>query len=98
VIENLVAAAGERRVPYFYRTEDGAEVDLVFERGGRVEMAIEIKRSTAPTLSRGFHRARAVLQPAESHLVHGGNESWPLADGVGAISLTDLSRRLQATA
>ena len=33
-IENLIAAAGERRTPSFYRTEDGAEVDLVFERGG----------------------------------------------------------------
>lgn len=95
VIENLIAAAGERRVPYFYRTEDGAEVDLVFERGGIVEMAIEIKRSTAPALSRGFHRAREVLAPTESFLVHGGSSSWPLAGGVEAISLLELMRRLQ---
>ena len=95
VIENLIAAAGERRVPYFYRTEDGAEVDLVFERGGTVEMAIEIKRSTAPSLSRGFHRAREVLAPRESYLVHGGDASWPLSGGVVAISLPELMRRLQ---
>lgn len=30
VIENLVEAAGERRSPYFYRTEDGAEIDLLW--------------------------------------------------------------------
>jgi uncharacterized protein len=59
-VENLIAVAGDRRTPYFYRTEDGAEIDLLFERGGAVDMVIEIKRSTAPTLSRGFnHRIMA---------------------------------------
>ena len=42
VIENLIIAAGDRRTPYYDRTADGAEVDLLFERGGRVELMIEI--------------------------------------------------------
>ena len=54
VIENIIETSGPDRTPYFYRTEDGAEVDLVLERGGRVDMAIEIKRTTAPAASRGF--------------------------------------------
>lgn len=94
VIENLIAAAGERRTPYYYRTEDGAEIDLLFERGGKPEMAIEIKRSSAPTLSRGFHGARAVLGVKESYLVHGGKDAWPENDGVTAIGLMELMRRL----
>jgi hypothetical protein len=94
VIENLIAAAGDRRIPYYYRTEDGAEIDLLFERGGSVEIAVEIKRSTAPTLSRGFHLACEVLKPKQSYLVHGGSETWPLAAGVEAISLTSLMQRI----
>jgi predicted AAA+ superfamily ATPase len=43
VIENLITAAGDRRIPFFYRREDGAEIDLLFERGGKPEIAIEIK-------------------------------------------------------
>jgi predicted AAA+ superfamily ATPase len=85
VIENLIAAAGERRTPYFYRTEDGAEIDLLFERGGKPEIAVEIKRSSAPTLSRGFHSARQALKVKESYLVHGGTDTWPESDGVTAI-------------
>jgi predicted AAA+ superfamily ATPase len=54
VVENAIAAAGERRIPYYYRTEDGAEIDLLFERGGTVEIAIEIKRSTAPKSVQGI--------------------------------------------
>ena len=94
VIENLIAAAGDRRTPYYYRTEDGAEVDLVFERGGRVEMAVEIKRSSAPVLSRGFHSACEVLKPKEAYLLHGGNETWPIAKGSTAIGLQKLLRHV----
>jgi len=94
VIENLIAAAGDRLTPCFYRTEDGAEIDLVFERAGKPEIAIEIKRSSAPTLSRGFHSAREALKVKESYLVHGGTDTWPERDGVIAIGLVDLMRRL----
>jgi predicted AAA+ superfamily ATPase len=93
-IENLISAAGERRVPYFYRTEDGAEMDLLFERAGKVEIAIEIKRSSSPSLSKGFHSARAVLKPAKTYLVHGGKESWPISEGIEAVPLLELMRRL----
>ena len=94
VIENLVGVAGDRRTPYYYRTEDGAEVDLMFERAGKVEMAIEIKRSTAPKLSAGFRSAREALNPKDAYVVHGGTGSWPIGKGVTAIDLPELVRRL----
>jgi uncharacterized protein len=94
VIENLIATAGEARIPFFYRTEDGAEVDLLFERAGKVEMIIEIKRSTAPVVSRGFHSARAILKPKQSYLVHGGAGTWPVDKNITAIGLRDLMGRL----
>ena len=94
VIENLIAAAGDRRVPYFYRTADGAEIDLVLERGGRVEMAIEIKRSTAPEVSRGFHAACADVGAGKKFVIHGGEGEWPMAGDTTAISLTGLMERL----
>jgi hypothetical protein len=57
-------------------------------------MVIEIKRSTAPTLSRDFKLARQALKPREAFLVHGGTESCPMPDGVTAIGLRELMRRL----
>jgi predicted AAA+ superfamily ATPase len=93
-IENLIAAAGGRHTPCFYRTEDGAEIDLVFERAGKPVIAIEIKRSSAPHLSRGFHSARETLGVEECYLVHGGTETWSEKEGVIAIGLAELLRRL----
>lgn len=90
VIENILAVAGSRRTPYYYRTEDGAEVDLLLERGGSIQMAIEIRRSTAPEVSKGFRSAREVLKPRKSYLVHSGEDAWPVDNGVEAISLGEL--------
>lgn len=92
-VENLIQSAGPDRTPYYFRTEDGAEIDLVFERGGVVEMAIEIKRSTAPVLSRGFRIAADALHAKARFLVHGGDATWT-ADGVQMVPLDVLMRQL----
>jgi hypothetical protein len=94
VIENLIAAAGDARTPYFYRTEEGAEIDLILERGGATEMAIQITRATAPSVSRGFRAGLDTLGPREAYLVHGGRDTWPLGRGIIAIAPGDLMERL----
>ena len=94
VIENLIAAAGPTRTPYFFRTADGTEVDLVFERAGRVELAIEVKRSTAPVASRAFRSACDAIKPQAACIVHGGDDTWPMGGGVTAIALPELMKRL----
>jgi hypothetical protein len=40
-------------MPYFYRTADGSEMDLVLVKGIKAIVSIEIKLSNAPKLSRG---------------------------------------------
>jgi hypothetical protein len=95
VIENLIQAAGDTCVPYFYRTADGSEVDLILERGGRVEYAVEIKRTNAPEVSRGFRLGCEATRARRKFVVHGGTDEWPMGDGITAVSLSDLVRRLK---
>ncbi len=96
-IETLIAAAGDRYTPSFYRTADGAEVDLVLERGGVVAMAVEIKRNSAPAPSKGLRLACDVLQPQEVFIVHGGSSEWPAGDGITAIPLQTLAVRIASS-
>ena len=49
--------------------------------------AIEIRHSSAPRVSRGFHSACQDLRPARKLVVHAGNESYPLAKDVRAVTL-----------
>jgi predicted AAA+ superfamily ATPase len=94
VIDSLLAAAPEGTDANFYRTAAGAEVDLVLTLPGDEVWAIEIKRSSAPSLGRGFHHARADLHPARSFVVYNGTERFPLGPQIEAIGLHELAGRL----
>lgn len=94
VIENIVGALPQRADYGYYRTTGGAEIDLIVEFGARELWAIEIKRGTAPAVARGFHSACEDLRPARKIVVHGGDDSFPLARDIEAIALADLVREL----
>lgn len=98
VIENLIQAAAQNtqvpRLATYYRTQDGAEIDMVFERAGQPEMAIEIKRSSAPTVERGFSVACEDLKVKQRYVVYPGTEIFPLREGVQAMGLKDLVAKL----
>ena len=93
-IDNLIQAAGKRYVPYFYRTHVGAEIDLVLEKGGKPDIAIELKRSMAPSPDKGFSVACDDLQITHRYLVYPGLERIPLRHGAQAIGLQALAEIL----
>ena len=87
VIENVAGVLPARASFGYYRTTGGAEVDLVIDLGAGETWAVEIKRSSAPQVSRGFHSACEDLRPTRRFVVHGGGESFPLAKDIRAMSL-----------
>jgi uncharacterized protein len=80
VIEHLIAAHPRWR-PHFLRTSNGAELDLVLERGQR-RMVYEIKLSKAPKVSRGFHELVALLQPERAELIAPVDASFEARPGI----------------
>jgi predicted AAA+ superfamily ATPase len=90
VIENLLANAPDGARAHYFRTAAGAEIDFLLELPGGVLWTIEIKRSTAPAPSRGYHEACSDLKPARRFIVHPGTERFPLRNGIEAIPLADL--------
>lgn len=98
VIENLLAVAPPATSAFYYRTSSGAEIDLVLELSKRQRWAIEIKRSSAPAASKGFHIAAEDLGVKRRFVVHGGKESFPLPHAVQAITLADLQQQLASNA
>ena len=53
VLEQILQNAEASFEPYFYRTHQGAECDLVLTASSKPVYAIEIKYSAAPTLTKG---------------------------------------------
>ncbi len=89
VVENIVSALPVAVQPYFYRTSAGAEIDLLLDFGQET-WAIEIKKTTAPKLSKGFYLACEDLKPARKYVIYGGDETFGLTKDITAIPLATL--------
>lgn len=98
VVENIAAACGGAATCHFYRTSGGAEVDLVLAWPDGSLWALEVKRSLAPKVERGFHAACEDLVPAKKFVVYPGRERWPLAEGIEVVSLNALCTEVAARA
>lgn len=97
VIENLLSAAPRRTLASFYRSNAGAEIDLVLDMGAKHGVwAIEIKHSDAPTTSKGFHAALKDIQPDKTFIVYSGKDRYPKTDKIEIVPLPDLISDLLA--
>lgn len=94
VLENLITAAGANASAHFYRTSSGAEIDLLLNWPSGESWAIEVKRSLAPKVERGFHSACEDLQPTRKLVIYPGDEPFPLGHGVQAMPLATLCHEL----
>jgi len=96
VIETLLNAVPRDAQSGFYRSSNGAEIDLLIDAPGLGLMAVEVKKGSHAKPRRGFYSACEDLQPAHKFLVHGGvdAEAYPVGDGVMAVSLRGLAHRL----
>lgn len=92
VIEQVIAMLPEWE-PYFYRTSNGAELDLLMQKGDRM-LAFEMKASVAPKLTKGFYTAREDIGPEQTFIVSRNNETWKNSDGVIHTNIRDLARQL----
>ncbi len=93
VLEELVSAA-PRAAASYYRTSHGAQCDLVLTAPGGQTWACEIKRSSAPTVSRGFHEAAKDLGATRKLLIAPVAGSYPASGGVEVMPPLEAVRQL----
>ena len=88
VIDHVVAAF-RGWSPSFFRTQAGAEIDLILSKHGR-RIAIEAKVSTAPKPSRGFWNGVADLGIDEAYVIAPVANSYPLGPGTAVLPLEEI--------
>lgn len=90
-IENILAAAPESTRPSFYRTAAGAEIDLLLELPGHPKpWAIEIKQGSVPKANRGYCDSLQELDLGKAFILYGGDDHYPVSEGIEAIGLRAL--------
>lgn len=82
VIEQIIREALEFSDFYYYRTQNGAEIDLLMITPNGKLVAIEIKFSSAPNISKGFYQSVEDLQPDFKYIITPTGERFDRADGL----------------
>ena len=92
VIENIITQA-PRWQSAFYRTSNGAEIDLVLSKGNR-NIAIEIKSSSSPKVSKGFWSAIETIKPKQAYVIAPVDQAYPIADNVMVMPMQEFIEML----
>jgi predicted AAA+ superfamily ATPase len=79
---------------FFWSTHAGAEIDLLIVSGQR-RLGFEVKRTSAPRLTRSMAVVLEDLELERLDVVHAGDATFPLAERVRAVAARDLLDRVQ---
>ncbi|SDG14155.1 hypothetical protein SAMN04487996_115161 [Dyadobacter soli] len=90
VVEQIYQSLPEDLDMFFYRTQAGAECDLVLVRGIQPEACIEIKLSNSPAVSRGFINCIEDLAPQYKYIITPASDSFKVNHEVMIINLLNF--------
>lgn len=90
VVEQIAASFGEDYEYYFYRTHQGAECDLLLVKNGSAKIAIEIKNTLSPKLTKGLQISMEDTGAERGVVICRIEEGFPLSDKVRAVGLLEF--------
>jgi predicted AAA+ superfamily ATPase len=76
---------------YFWATQGGAELDLLFFSGGR-RFGVECKFSEAPKVTKSMHSALEDLSLTHLWVVYPGQHRYPAHEKITILPLSEVSR------
>jgi len=88
VIENIIYKFKNWK-SYYYRTSNGSEIDLILTKGTKI-IAIEIKASSIPKLSKGFWNAIVDINPTKAYVIAQVSMPYPLKNNVMVYPLAEF--------
>jgi predicted AAA+ superfamily ATPase len=97
VIEQIRRVAGPAWQYYFYRTQVGAEVDLVLISPAGKMTCIEIKYAVAPSVAKGFFQSIEDLKPDYQYVVIPTGTPYFLKEQLKVCNLSDFLNHELAT-
>ena len=93
VVSQIMYAKHDRTDMHFYRTQAGAECDIVLARGHIVLACIEVKFSSGPNLSKGFYQAINDLKCKKNFVVCNSAGEWKNKEGILLTSLENFLKK-----
>jgi len=74
---------------WYWRTQNGAEADLLLERNGKL-IAVECKRADAPRVTPSMRSVIADLKPEHLYVIYPGGKRYELNDNISAVPMHEF--------
>ena len=87
VIEQIRNELPGSITPYFYRTHQGTECDLILAKGIKPVIAIEVKFSSTPKKTKSFTTAMLDLNTKNNFIVIPDDNDYPLDENIRVCGL-----------
>lgn len=97
VIEQIINTLPYTIQPWFYRTQQGAECDLLLEKNGQVMAAIEIKHSTSPAATKGFRISMQDTEAKKGYIIGKVETTYQLDPHITVTNLQDFIQQVIPT-
>lgn len=94
VVQQIIANLPQNVFPYYYRTKDGSELDIVLIKGNQAVLAIEAKMSASPMLSRGNRNAIDDIGNPPLLVITPSDGDYPLDKDIRVCGLGDCWKYL----
>lgn len=95
VIDQIASLLRSDDEMYFYKTQDGSEIDLLVRRNNRWLLAAEIKLTNAPVLTKGTYIAMDDLGIEKLYVITPSADTYPIAENIEVIGLVKLLEYLK---
>lgn len=96
IIQQIISELPRNMQTFFYRTSNGAELDLIIVKSNKILYGIEIKLNTAPSLSKGNTEAALDLMPAHKVLVAPVDSGYPYRNDWQVCSLPEIIQKIHS--
>jgi len=87
VIEQIIQLLPTYLQPYFYRTHDGSECDLVIVKSGKPMAAIEIKYTSTPKITKSITISIQDLQTKLNFIITPASDDYLIKENIRVCSL-----------
>jgi predicted AAA+ superfamily ATPase len=90
-IQQIIEPLPDSYKPFFYRTQDGTECDLVITKNFEVKICVEIKLTTRPSVTRSMRLAMDDLKPSMMYIVTPIDANYWLDEKIQVVGVKQLS-------
>jgi uncharacterized protein len=90
VIEQIRRRIDHGGEGFYYRTGAGAEIDLVLLDRRNRPIAVEIKYSATPAVTKGFWNAMDDLSCRRGYVIYPGDQAYPISERLTAVPLKQM--------